>query len=263
MILSITVSSFNAVAQELGYGAKQVTQQKVQRENRFSIGLVAGPQFTCATNIGSAQSSGKTGFLAGAFLEFNIIKSFNLNIGINYDRRSFGLNFFAPFIQFNDSVISYNSYSVIDMKYDIDYLTLPLNILYTVGEGKLKFFLKGTFYYSVYLSAYKKGYTNIYIHPDDYQYIDPELDPDIKPGDNRIDYHGKTEDLLGDLKFSNFDIGMVFSLGLTYDMTDQIALRLSPGFQSSFGRLLDNPSYKSIKWNRNISLETGVVYRLK
>ena len=263
IVLVTALQSFPVRAQQLGYNAKQTeTTNKKKPENRWSMGITAGPQFTDISNVGSASSVGKTGFLAGFFFQYNVIKNLGISTGLNYDRRSFGLQFYTPFIVFPDT-ISYKSYSVIDMKYDVDFLTIPLNIVYTVGEGKLRFYLKGTFYYSLYIGAYKKGYTNIFIHPDDYQYLDPETEPDIQPGDNRVDYKGKTTYFLGEEKFSNFDVGIVFSLGLSYQLSERLYLNLSPGFHSSFGRLLNNPGFSSIKWIRNISIETGLTYKLK
>ncbi len=251
------------IAQNLGDQAKNVDQPEQNKpDNKINLSFVAGPQFTDVSNMGSANTSGKVGLLLGILGEYNLFKSIKISSGIIFDRRGFGLELYNPYVAFPDT-FSYKSHSEIDMTYNVDFLTFPLNVKYEVGEEQFKFFIQGTFYYSFYLSSYRKGFTNLYIHPDDFQYIDPEQDPDIQPGDNRTNYNERTDLFLGDEKFSNFDFGLVFYLGAQYDLTDKLSVHFAPGFTSSFGSLLDNPMYKTTKWVKNFKIETGITYKLK
>lgn len=256
---------FFTLAQQLGENAKTVSKEsKWQKpDHRWQFSLEGAPQFTGVYDLGGATSLGKTGCNLGLKSEFYLLKQFSVSLGAYYDRRKFGFEYFTPYLVFQDTLISYLSHAESKIDYHVNYLTFPLGFQYYVGENKLRFYIKGSVYYSFFLSARKKGYSNLYIHADDIQYVDQEEYPNIHEGDNRKLYDDKTEFFFIGEKFSSFDVGVAFGLGLDYALFERIHLFFAPEFTTSFGRLLDNPVYKSTKWSKNIKLETGISYLIK
>ena len=253
-------------SQQLGDNALYVDKSKKEirkekkPESKFSLNFNAGPQFSDVSGTGSLYSKGRTGYFTTFTVDYNILKNLKIGTGLSYEMRGFNLFFYSQLII---DTIMRTSYSIFDVNYDINYLTIPVNVKYIVGEGKFNLLLEGSFFYSIFLYAHKKGYTNIYIDPDDYQSIDPEDATGIEPGDNKIEYDENTNIFIDNEKFSNFDIGFIFYIGVVYNVSNNIKLNLSPGFSSNFGRLLDNPAYKSFKWSRNIKINAGITYNLK
>ena len=264
LIITIFPVAFNGYSQQLGDSAKNVEIKKIKKkpENKFSLNLSTGPQFTDISGTGNLYSSGKTGYFITFTVDYNLPKNLKIGTGLSYDTRGFGLFYYSPYIVFPDTISS-KSYTVLDINYRVKYLTIPVNLKYIIGERKFKMIIQGTFYYSIFLTANRNGYTNIYIHPDDFQYVDPEQDPDLKPGNNKVEYDGNSNLFLGNEKFSNFDLGIIFYVGAEYEISDKLNIHLFPGFGSDFSRLLDNPEFKTIKWTRNIKIEFGVTYNLK
>jgi len=230
--------------------------------SRWNIGFSIGPQFT---NISSAGLPSPTvsgvGYLAGAFTEYKLSQDIKIRIGLNYDRRAFSGNYQSMGIQFNDSVVSSNSYSSYDFSYKFDYVTIPLSFIYIKGIAKLKLFVQGSVYYSLFLTAHQQGYTDVFIAEDDYQYVDHESYPYIQSGHNRNEFSGTTDKLLGAEKFNTYDFGFNFFMGAIYDFSEKVGIYLSPGFTASFGKVFENPVYDS-KWTNIFKIEAGVVYHL-
>ena len=239
-------------------------QSQETKPAKWSFGITGGPQFTHISSPGglpAAPESG-VGFLAGAFAQYSVFKDLHIKLGANFDRRSFQLTYLSPYLVVDDTMILWKSHFSYDLSYNVDYFTIPLSIQYTKGEGKFKLFVQGTFYYSFYLSASKDGYIDTYINDDDFTHINPENYPDLNPGHNKDEFNGKTEDFLKNQKFNSGDIGISFFIGGIYQLSEKVGIYLSPGFTSSFGRVLENPVYDA-KWIRVFKLETGVVINLK
>jgi hypothetical protein len=231
-------------------------------QSKWSFGITAGPQFTQISSPGlPAIPENGVGYLAGIFGEYEVIDNIKVRIGTNFDKRSFNAAYQSAYLVFNDSTVSRDSYTGYDLKYSVDYFTIPLSIIYTKGEGPFKLFIQGTFYYSFYLTAHKNGFTDTYIAENDFKYIDQEEYPNIKQGHNREDFSGKTDIFLANEKFNSSDIGLSFFIGGIYEISEKVGLYLSPGFTASFGRVLENPIYES-RWIRVFKIETGVVIHL-
>ncbi len=226
------------------------------------MGIAAGPQFTNISSPGlPSPPEGRVGFMAGIFTERNVSQSFKIRLGLNFDQRAFSSNFQSAWFQFNDSVVSQNSYSAYDFSYKLDYITIPISIIYIKGVDNFKLFIQASAYYSLFLQAHRQGYADMFIAEDDFQYIDHEKYPDIQTGHNRTDYHGTTDKLLESEKFNTSDFGANFFIGVIYDFSEKVGIYLSPGFTASFGSLLENPAYDS-KWDRIFKIEAGVVFHL-
>ncbi len=247
-------------SQQLGDNAKNVKGVKKNNKSLY-LTLIGGPQFTDVTGMGNNYSSGRTGFMAGLTIDYAAIDNFAFGSGIIFDRRSFNFNLQTP-IQFNDTLTGRNSFAKYDFNYGVDYLTIPVNVTYNVGEGDFNFFIQGTFYYSFFLTAHKKGNSNIYIAPDEYQYIDPDDQNNLEPGNNIKNYNERTDLYLDSEKFNNFDYGVWISLGIKYSITNNVTLLIAPGFTTSFGKILSNNSTNT-SWMKNIKLQTGITYTLK
>lgn len=230
---------------------------------RWSFGVAAGPQFTNISSPGlpNPPESG-IGYMAGVFAQHTLSKEFNISIGLNFDKRAFSSRYTSAWFQFNDSVISQDSYSAYDINYKLNYITIPVSISYVKDVDKLKLFVRGSVYYSLFVDAQQQGYTDMFIADSDFQYIDHEQYPEINKGHNRTDYTGTTDKLLDTERFNTSDIGFNFFIGAIYDFSEKVGIYLSPGFTASFGRVLENPAYDS-KWTRVFKIEAGLVYHLK
>ncbi len=257
------LAAIPVMAQNIGEDAKNLNQpEKYKPGKNINISLITGPQFTGISSIGNIISTEKVGFSAGILGETYLFKGIKIGSGIIFDRRGFGVKSYIPFIAFPDTV-SDKSHAEMDISYRVDYLTFPLNVIYESSENRFRFYIQGTLYYSLFLSTYREGFYNIYIHPDDIQFVNTETYPNISSGDNITLYNEKTDLFLGNEKFRNFDFGIVFYLGAQYELTKNLSIYFAPGFTSSFSRLLDNPKYSTTKWIKNIKLETGIKYKLK
>ena len=243
-----------------------VSQQMMAQNakpQRWNYGVAAGPQFTNISSPGlpSSPESG-VGYIAGLFTEYNLSESFKIRIGINFDKRAFSSQFTSSWFQFNDSVISRDSYSTYDFSYKLNYATIPLSFIYIKGVDKLKLFVQASVYYSLFIQAQQQGYTDVFIADSDFRHIDHEQYPNINEGHNRKDFTGTTNKLLDVERFNTSDIGFNFFIGVIYDFSEKVGIYLSPGFTASFGRVLENPAYES-KWTRIFKVEAGLVYHLK
>ena len=231
--------------------------------SKWNVGLSAGSQFTNISSPGLPSSpESEVGYIAGLFTEYQISQDFKIRIGLNFDKRAFSSHFTSTWFQFNDSVISRDSYSAYDFNYKLNYATIPLSFIYIKGVDKLKLFVQASVYYSLFLQAQQQGYTDVFIADSDFQYIDQEQYPNIKAGHNQKDFTGTTDKFLDTERFNSSDIGFNFFIGVIYDFSKKVGLYLSPGFTASFGRVLENPAYES-KWTRIFKVEAGLVYHLK
>ncbi len=239
----------------------QTSLTKATTSSNWDVGITAGPQFTNITSSGLfAPPENGVGFLAGIFTEYKVHEKFKIRLGIDFDRRSFSTAYKTRFLVFQDSIITEKSYSAYDVKFNLDYLTLPLSLIYVTGGDRFKMFVRGTFYYSVLLTAHRKGYSDIYIDDADYEYAHQDF-PFLEKGHNRKEYDETTDTFLGNEKFNTNDIGLSFFIGAIYKLSEKVDLYLSPGFTSSFGHVLENPVYDS-KWIQVFKIETGVVINL-
>ncbi len=230
--------------------------------SKWNIGFTAGPQFTNITSVGlPSPTLNGIGYLAGAFTEYQLSQSFKVRLGLNYDRRAFSGNFKSIMIQFNDSVVSLNSYSSYDFNYKFDYVTIPISVIYVKGINKLKLFVQASAYYSLFLTAHQQGYTDVFIAEDDFQYVDQDQYPNIQAGHNLTEFTGTTDKLLNAEKFNTSDYGFNFFIGAIFDFSEKVGIYLSPGFTANFGKVFENPVYDS-KWSNIFKVEAGIVYHL-
>lgn len=248
-----------------------VNAQEVNHAKKFNIGAEGGVQFTNLRSFLFPYSpQSKTGFYAGIFGEYNISKSFKIRLGFQYDRRSFELYGYEEFI---DTIGSFNgTYHLYQVAYDVNYLTIPLNINFVRGNDKFKIYLQGGLYYSIYLNAKQKGIDYFYIDPDDKEYFSNTI---LSEGESIFYLDGSTDGLsfadISDtesdqpsydvIKYNFYDFGFTFFVGLIYQPAPSIGLTFGPGFSFSFANAFEDPVY-NFEWQQMTRLNIGFIYTL-
>ena len=240
------------------------TQSKAQyqKKNKLSIGFEAGYQSTSITNdISSTAVTGSGGGLnASVFGSYPVSNSLNFELGFRYDSRGFTTkDFINPIaeLQSDDSIyVSWSSYYSDSFKYRLNYLTIPISVVYERGNDKHKIFLKLSFYYSLLLNAQKSGNTELF--------IDPEHAPNFE--DPELQQAGYTYNDINKAditnKFNSDDYGIQFFIGYQYKINEKFALRFTPGLTIGLQTLSANPLDNS-KWNNIYLINAGIIYTLK
>ncbi len=244
------------------FSSNDVSAQETTFNKKLSIGFEAGYQFTSIfdSQAYSNLPKGKSGYNAGFFAEYPLANLISARIGLNYDKRGFiSQDYLTPIgeLQSNDSVyVSYASYYFTDLDYSLNYLSIPLSLIYTKGTEKYSLSLQVTVYYSILMSAVKNGSTELYIYPDHAPNFEkPEYQV---PGSTITTFNN--ENVQQD--FTGNDWGVQISLGLTYRINPQVAIFLSPGFTTAFQQLYADPLRNS-KWNNIYKVNAGIKYTLK
>lgn len=242
------------------FGTTLTYSQKNDSIKRLSIGFEAGVQFTKIYDSWAISSlpKAKTGFITGVFVDYQLKNNFTTRIGLYYDNRGFlSQDVLSPIseIQGDSIYSSYSSYYSTDLDFTLNYLTIPLSFIYTQGSDKWSFFLQGTIYYSLLISANRTGNTILYIYPEHaVNFEDPEL---RVPGYTITEYN--KEDVYD--SFSGNDWGIQVGFGVSYTISPKIDITVSPAFTLAFASLYANPSRDS-KWNSIYKINAGIIYRL-
>ncbi len=124
--------------------------QVLSKKGLFNLGVEGGMQFTNIRDFSSLyQASSGIGYSIGGYAEYNISNDFKVRGGLYFDNRVFQLNGNFPFIDSTGKVLQ--SYYLYQADYKMNYLTIPLYIIYQRGSDKLKVTVQGGIYYSIYL----------------------------------------------------------------------------------------------------------------
>ncbi len=239
-----------------------VKAQQVQTKGLFNIGIEGGVQFTNIKDFSPVyQAKSKTGYRVGGFAEYFVINDLKLHAGIYYDDRAFQLAADFPFVDSTGKILK--SYYFYQVDYKLNYLTLPLSIIYQRGGEKFKITLQAGIYYSIFLNATMNGAEDVYVDPDDVGLI---TDTTLRVGHNQKLYSGSTMGI-GFYKsesfyFSSYDFGFNFLIGVIYNITPQIGISAGVGFTYSISSVFENPEVNS-KWLQNTHVNLGFVYTLK
>lgn len=226
------------------------------KKGDINIGFDGGIQFTnISDETAFATAKSGTGFSLGPYVEYHISPVFKLRFGLQFDNRAYGINEVAGWGDVcNDTLVYYdNSYIQVERDFKINYLTIPLSIVYVKGNDKFKLFVQLSFYYSLYLNAHQKGYNDIYIAPQDYQLV---CDSTVVAGHNITDVDEAVES-----GFTSSDFGLNFYIGGIIKLSPNFGLTISPGFTVGMGNVYDNPNIKS-RWSRIFKINAGIVYRI-
>jgi len=241
-----------------------VKAQMVQTKGLFNVGIEGGVQFTNIKDFSPVyQAKSGTGYRVGAFAEYFIVNDLKLQTGIYYDDRAFQLAGNFPFVDSTGKILK--SYYFYQVDYKLNYLTLPLSIMYQRGGEKFKITLQAGIYYSIFLNATMNGAEDVYVDPED---IDLITDTTLRTGHNQKLYSGSTIGVASvfytpeALRFSSYDFGVNFRIGVIYNITPQIGINATVGFIYSISSVFENPGINS-KWLQSTGVNLGFVYTLR
>jgi len=228
---------------------------------QVSVGFEVGPQFTSVYDSWSYSNTpeAKVGFSIGAFVDYRIHKSFKLRGGLYFDNRRFKHEDWNPVWEFQsgDSVfVSYTSYNYKSFIYNLNYLSIPLSIIYEKKYNKFSVYLQASVYYSLLLNASRTGSTDLFIDPEHAEYFEDK--EKYKAGHTITSYD--KEDV--STNFNSNDWGIQLYIGGIYHLNDRIGIHISPGFTMAFSNLYLNPQRTS-RWRSVYKINAGIIYTLK
>lgn len=247
--------------------------QEIEKKGHFAIGAEGGVQITNIKGFSGYSATSKVGYSAGVFGDYYLNNDFKIRLGAYFDNRKFELERYQPGLanEIGDSVyITYRSWYLYQVDYGLNYLTIPIGIIYSKGNEKFKLMIQLNFYYSIFLNGTMKGSDNYYIDPNDAEYfIDVGYyeDRNFQAGANITDYSGSTNAASFDQDriqylFNTFDFGTNFLIGGVYNVTQKIGISASIGFTLSFGDLFQESDIDT-KWTQATKFNLGFVYLLE
>jgi hypothetical protein len=257
LTLLLLISGFLAFSQEEGFAEFET------RKGSFNVGAEGGVQFTNIRSSNSVfQSTGKMGYTIGAFGDYYFTNNLRLRVALNYDNRAFQINSSLPLLDTAGKVGA--SYYLYQVDYSLNYLTIPVSIIFNRGSEKFKLLLQLNLYYSIFLGANMEGGEDFYIAPDEAGNL-PD-DSDLLPGHNFYAYSGPTEGLAYAFnqqleRFNSFDLGVNLMIGAIYQITPTVGLSLSVGFTYGFADAYENPELDS-QWSQITKINLGFAYTL-
>jgi hypothetical protein len=145
----------------------------------------------------------------------------------------------------------YGSYYLLQIDYSLNYLTLPLSIIYQKGNEKVKVFTQFGIYYSMLLNASQDGSSDLYIDQADAEHF---IDPELSAGHHLESYSG---DVRND--YNSSDFGISFYIGAWFKISEKFSITLSPGLTYGFSNVYSNPEFDS-NWNSIIKIDAGLIY---
>ncbi len=198
-------------------------------------------------------TEGGIGYSAGPFFEHYLSDIIKFRGGVNFDNRAFTLKDMGSI---NDSIyVGKSSYFNVVEKYKINYVTIPLSLIYSKGNDKFNFFLQATLYYSLYLNSNQTGDIHVHISEEDATHFHINNYPEFNiPGD----YHFEPLEQ----SFSTSDIGVNMLFGCIYFIKPNLGITFSPGFTYSFANVWENPERRTT-WSRLYKINIGIIYTLK
>lgn len=233
--------------------------QEENLKGQFNVGVQGGPQFTNISDYSSNyQMISKTGYTIGAFGEYYITNDFKLRLGAYFDNRKYEkyANYSAVSGYDSDSMVytGYKSYYLLQIDYSLNYLTLPLNVIYQKGNEKVKVFVQFGIYYSLLLNATQVGSSDLYIDPEDAEHF---IDPKLTAGHHLESYTGDVS-----YDYNSSDFGINFYIGGLFKISKNLSATFSPGLTYGFSNVFINPEIDS-NWGSIIKLDAGIIYKIE
>lgn len=224
-----------------------------QERDGISLGIESGFQFTDISDT-YMPSKGGIGYNMGIFGEYPFNELIKLRIGLLYDHRAFNLNS-TQRLGDTSGYQAISSYYAQNIDYKVNYLTIPLSLLYMKGSGRVKLYFQFSFYYSLLINAKRDGMIDLYISEEDAPHFS---NPDWKSEGHRY------TTISGDnsSEFNSYDMGLNFHMGVIFQINDQLGLSFSPAITYNMANVWNNPERKA-SWSQLIKLNLGVVYRIK
>ncbi|MFK5854671.1 MAG: outer membrane beta-barrel protein [Bacteroidota bacterium] len=230
-----------------------ISQETTLLKGTINVGFESGIQFTGISDPYTPISENGIGYAAGAFIDYFLTEEIKIRGGLYYDNRAFSLTDYGMISDTGYRGLS--SYYDITQKYKVNYLTIPISLIYIKGSDKFKFFLQGTLYYSMFLSSSQSGDFHIHISEEDAPHFNIPGYPEFNiPGDHYL----KVEDD----QFSTNDIGINALIGIVYFVKPNFGISFSPGFSYSFANVWEDPLRRTT-WTRLYKVNLGIIYTLK
>jgi hypothetical protein len=243
--------------------ARDISAQFETRKGKFNIGVEGGVQFTDISTNGSLyRPTSGLGYAISAFGDYHISNDFRLRVALGYDNRAYQMDASMPLADTAGNIG--NSYYFYQVDYTMDYLTIPIGILYTRGGEKFKILLQLNFYYSILLGASMEGAEDFYVAPEDIGSI-PD-DSNLLPGHNVYTYGGPATGLAYSFntrndEFNSFDFGVNFLIGGLYQVTPSVGIHLSLGFTYGLAAVFIDPQLDS-RWSQITKVNLGFAYTI-
>lgn len=243
LLLLLTTITFGVYSQE-------------SRKGQVNIGFEGGLQFTGIDDVYMPVSNDGTGYILGPNIEYYLSDIVKIKAGLMFDNRAFSLEGAYNQLYINDSTFtSANSYQQIYQDFRVNYLTIPISLIYIKGNKKFRLFIKGTFYYSILLNSSQTGFNEVYIaQQDTHLFIDSDYPDFTTPGVHQLDPSIQ--------KFNSSDMGFNMFFGAEYNITPKVALTLAPCYSFSFGNVWENPN-RDVQWTQLYQINLGILYKLK
>jgi len=230
-----------------------VSQNEGNYKGNINLGIETAVQFTGISDIYMPISDNGVGFAVGGFVEYYITDIFSIKGSLLFDNRAFSLGD-RGYITDSLYIGKSSTYNITE-NYKVNYLTIPLSLVYKKGTDKFKFFIQGSFYYSIFLNSNQSGDIHIHISEEDASHFDFENYPELSiPGDY---YYKPTIN-----SFSSSDMGIRLSFGGILKVNSNIAISLSPAFNYSFSNVWENP-LRETSWTSLTTINLGIIYNFK
>ncbi len=231
-----------------------VSQDTNLKKGTVNIGFESGIQFTGIDDPYMLISKTGIGYNFGPNIEYYLNEVIKVRVGLQFDNRAFKLQDLGQVIG-DSGYVGYSSYFEVEEKYKVNYLTIPLSLIYIKGSDKFKFFLQGTIYYSLYLNSTQTGYVDVFISGYDAQHFNFADYPEL----NTPGHHSYEPDIQ---KFNTSDIGINILFGGVYYLNPNWGISLSPGFSYAFSNVWEDP-LRNANWSRLYKVTAGVIYTIK
>lgn len=238
----------------LSLNSQEINPQRNSGMTNF--GIEGGIQITGINDPIMPISNSGLGYSLGPYMDYILSSSVNLRVAIHFDNRKFSLeNGKQSIYDIDSNYYATNSYMDIREDFSINYITIPLSLVYSRGTGKFRLYIQGTLYYSFLINSQQSGYNNLYIAETDAPHINTSLIPGYNgPGLYSLDPEIQNINS-GDLGFTTF-------IGGIYNVNSNISVRLSPGFTIGFSNVWEDPLRES-NWSQLYKITLGIVYNIR
>jgi len=231
-----------------------LSQNVSEKKESINIGFEAGIQFTGISDPYMPISENGIGFASGFFADYFLNDIIKIRGGLYFDNRKFSLGDFN-YIYDTNLVHPTTSFYSVTRNYSVNYLTIPLSLMYEKGNGRLNFFIQGTLYYSLLINSNQRGDLHVFISEKDAPYFDfPDYPEFNVPGEYSY--------TVPDEPFNTSDIGINLLFGATYFLKPDLGITLSPGLSYSFANVWED-SFRETSWTSLYKINIGIIYTIK
>ncbi len=231
---------------------QQTFSQEANTSNKgnINVGVESGIQITGISDPYMPASENGIGYVVGPFFEYYLTNIIKFRAGFNFDNRKFTLGDIG--LISDTSHIGISSYYNIKEKYNVNYLTIPLSLIYIKGNDKFNIFIQATLYYSILINSGQSGDLHVYVSKEDAPYytVLPILNI---PGDH---YLKVSKD-----NFNSNDMGINIFFGFTINLNANLGITISPGFTYNFTNVWEDP-LRTTTWTHIYKINTGIIYKI-